>query len=78
MAPVVHGLAKEYAGGVDFLYLDISDPRNTAAKKRLGFIATPHFFFLRPDGSKMTEIRGVVPRDSFVVALERLQAASTR
>ena len=77
MAPVVHGLAKEYAGRVDFLYLDVSDPRNDAAKERMGFVATPHFFFLRPDGERMTQIRGVVPRDSLVTTLSRLLASDS-
>lgn len=78
MAPVVHGLAKDYAGRIDFLYLDVSDPRNDAAKERLGFVATPHFFFLRPAGEKLAEIRGVVPRDSLVVTLSRLLASDSR
>jgi thioredoxin-like negative regulator of GroEL len=72
MAPVVHGLAKDYQGRVDFLYLDVADPRNKAATKQLGFIATPHFFFLRADGSKVAAIKGVVPRDSVVGALNAL------
>jgi thiol-disulfide isomerase/thioredoxin len=77
MAPVVHGLAKEYDGRVDFLYLDISDPRNTAAKEQLGFIATPHFFFLRANGSKVAAIKGIVPRDSMVAALNALLTDAT-
>jgi thioredoxin-like negative regulator of GroEL len=64
MAPVVHGLEKEYEGRIDFLYLLVTDPKNTEAKKRLGFRATPHFFFLRSDGSVVSEMQGVVPEDS--------------
>ena len=78
MAPVVHGLAKDYAGRIDFLYLDTSDPRNAAAKRQLGFVSTPHFFFLRPDGTKVMEIRGVAPSDSVVAALARILSASAR
>lgn len=78
MAPVVHGLAKQYEGRVDFLYLDIADPRNADAAKRLGFKSTPHFFFLRADGTPVTEVRGVVPRDSLTGALERLLAVDAR
>lgn len=78
MAPVVHGLAKRYEGRVDFLYLDIADPRNEAAKARLGFVATPHFFFLRADGSRVGAIRGVVPEDSLVAALDALIALGAR
>ena len=78
MAPVVHGLAKQYQGRVDFLYLDVADPRNADAKQQLGFTATPHFFFLRADGRRMTQFQGVVPRDSVVRTLERLTAANAR
>lgn len=72
MAPVVHGLEEQYRGRVDFLYLDVSDPRNEAATGRLGFTSTPHFFFLRADGSAVEVIQGVVPRDSLAGALDRL------
>jgi thioredoxin-like negative regulator of GroEL len=78
MAPVVHGLAKQYEGRVDFIYLDVADPRNEAMTDRLGFVATPHFFFLRPDGSRVSEMRGVVPRDSVASALEQLLVTSGR
>lgn len=72
MAPVVHGLEQEYRGRVDFLYLDVSDPRNRTAASRLGFKSTPHFFFLREDGTALTAMQGVVPRDSLTGALNRL------
>ena len=45
MAPVVHGLEQLYRGRIDFLYLNIDDPRNDSAKRAFGFRATPHFFF---------------------------------
>lgn len=72
MAPVVHGLKQRYRGRVDFLYLDVKDPRNAAATKRLGFVSTPHFFFLRADGTMTETMQGVVPSDSVARALERL------
>lgn len=72
MAPVVHGLEQRYRGLVDFLYLDVKDPRNAAATKRLGFVSTPHFFFLRADGTMTETMQGVVPSDSVARALERL------
>lgn len=78
MAPVAHGLAKRYQGRIDFLYLDIADARNADAAKRLGFKATPHFVFLRADGTPVEQIRGVVPRDSLAGALERLVTADRR
>ena len=43
---------------------------------RLGFVATPHFFLLKADGTPVVQMRGVVPRDSLVRALDRLRAAN--
>lgn len=76
MAPVVHGLENRYQGRVQFLYLDTSDPRTAEAKQKLGFGATPHFFFLRPDGSEYSDFQGVVAEDSVVRSLDRLLTAS--
>jgi hypothetical protein len=41
MQPIVHGLEEKYRGRVTFLYLDIRERRNSAAKARLGYDATP-------------------------------------
>jgi hypothetical protein len=49
MRPIVHGLAKKYAGRIQFLYLDIRDTKNADAKLRLGYRATPHFVLLSAD-----------------------------
>jgi thioredoxin-like negative regulator of GroEL len=76
MAPVVHGLEQQYAGRVDFLYLNVADTANVRAKAALGFKATPHFFFLRADGSPVRTMRGVLPADSLRGALEEILAAS--
>ena len=72
MAPVVHGLEQEYAGRIDFIYLNIADSANADARRALGFKSTPHFFFLRADGSPVDTLRGVVPADSMRASLERL------
>lgn len=78
MAPVVHGLEKEYAGRADFIYLNVADPKNSDAKKRYGFVSTPHFFFLRADGSPVRAMRGVVPKDSVSSALRVIAGRGRR
>ena len=70
-----HGLAKQYEGQVDFLYLFVADPKNQTVIDRLGLVATPHFFLLKADGTPVAQMRGVFPRDSLVRALDRLRAA---
>lgn len=64
MAPIVHGLERQYSARVDFLYLDVQDGRTAAAKTRLKFVATPHFFLLDADGRVLREWQGVTPADS--------------
>ena len=72
MAPVVHGLEQEYAGRVDFLYLNVAEERNASAESTYGFTSTPHFFFLRADGSPVRNIQGVVPANTLKSALDAL------
>ena len=72
MAPVVHGLEKQYEGRVDFLYLNIADARNDSAKRAFGFRSTPHFFFVDATGAVRDSMQGVVPADSVRAALNRL------
>ena len=76
MAPVVHGLEQEYAGRVDFLYLNVADARSSEAQRTYGFRSTPHFFFVRADGSAIRTIQGVVPADSLRLALDSLLAVA--
>jgi hypothetical protein len=54
---------------VDFVYLDVADARNDAAKSRLGFRSTPHFFVVSADGHVLAEWQGVVSRDSVAARL---------
>lgn len=70
MAPIVHGLEQEWAGQVDFIYLDVADTANAGAMARFGFRATPHFFLLDPDGTVRRSWQGAVERDTLVAALE--------
>lgn len=68
MKPVVHGLEAKYAGQIDFIYLDIDDPANDAAKQRLGFRAQPQFLLLDASGEVVQEWLGPVSADEFEAA----------
>ena len=72
MAPVVHGLEEQYAGRIDFLYLNIAVPRNDSAKRAFAFRATPHFFLVDARGVAQASMQGVVPEDSLRGALDLL------
>ncbi len=72
MAPIVHGLESEWKSRVEFVYVNVADSATLAARARLGFDATPHFFFLDARGAVVREFQGVVPRDSLERALRAL------
>jgi len=74
MAPVVHGLEAEYAGEIEFVYLDIDDPSVTPFKDALGYRVQPHYFLLDGDGTVVDSWQGRVERDTFVAAFESLTA----
>lgn len=77
MAPIVHGLEKQYGGRVDFLYLDIEDAATAEARTRLGFRATPHFFLLSSQGAVIGEWQGVQDRAVLDGALREVSDAET-
>lgn len=72
MAPIVHGLERQYGRRIDFLYLDVQDSSTAAAKARLGFQATPHFFLLTPDGQIVREWQGVLEEAILETGLQTL------
>jgi hypothetical protein len=72
MKPVVHGLEARYAGKIDFIYLDIDDPANDAAKDQLGFWVQPQFFLLDAAGSVVQEWLGPVSADEFEAAFAQV------
>lgn len=75
MAPVVHGLEKQFEGRIDFLYLNVANARNDSAKRAFGFRATPHFFFVDAKGVARDSMRSVVPEERLRAALDRLLAS---
>lgn len=72
MKPMVHGLEKQFSGRIDFLYLNVAEPRTSDVRTRLGFNSTPHLVLLREDGTKVREFIGVVEPDVLESALQEL------
>ena len=72
MAPVVHGLEKQYEGRVDFLYLNTAEARNDSAKRALTFVATRHTVrtALDEDG-QLLRVARAHPDDVAVTVLHR-------
>ena len=70
MAPVVHGLEAEYAGRIDFVYLDIDDPDTTPFKSQLGYQYQPHFFLLDGAGNVLQQWVGFASEGALDAALQ--------
>lgn len=78
MMPIVHGLQQQFGSKVDFLYLDVQDPRTGPARDRLGFIATPHLFLLDAEGGIVREWRGITADSTLSAALDSVISGTTR
>ena len=65
MAPIVHGLESEYAGRINFVYLDVDDSGNEQFLNQLGFRYQPHFLLLDGDGNVIQQWLGPVTADQF-------------
>jgi hypothetical protein len=70
MAPVVHGLEARYSDKIDFVYLDIDDPRTEPFKSQLGYLYQPHIFILDGQGEILTEWVGMVAEADLEAALQ--------
>lgn len=74
MAPIVHGLEAEYAGRINFVYLDASDQDTLDFQRALGFRVQPEFYLLDGDGNVLYQWFGYVQeadlRAQFDLALE--------
>ncbi len=76
MAPVVHGLEKQYGDKIQFVYLDVDDPANAALAQQLGRRGQPEFYLLDGRGQVVERWAGGVREATFRESFERLLAAA--
>lgn len=70
----MHGLEAEWQDEIDFVYLDIDDPRTESFKRELGYRYQPHLFLLDEGGNILQQWLGMVAADDLEDAfLEALQ-----
>lgn len=60
MAPLIQGVEQDYAGRVNFVYLDTDDPGTEPLQEALFFRSEPHFFLLDGDGKVLRQWLGYV------------------
>lgn len=74
MAPVVHGLEAKWQEDIDFVYLDIDDPRTDSFKRELGYRVQPHLFLVDEDGTVIHQWLGYIEAEDLETAFnEALQ-----
>ena len=76
MAPVVHGLEADYAGKIEFVYLDTDDAATKVFADQLNSRGQPRFFLLDGGGNVVLQWSGSVGKADFVSAFDSLIAAS--
>ena len=75
MIPIIQKLEREYAGEVNFVYLDTKDRRNDRLMRKLNYRYTPQFFLLDGDGEFLDSWIGQVNEAKFLPALNAALAA---
>jgi hypothetical protein len=56
----VHGLESTWGDRINFVYLDIDDPRTNSFKSALGYVYQPHLFLLDGEGRVVAQWVGYV------------------
>jgi len=74
MEPIVHGLEEQYGDEIEFVYLDIDDPANDAAKELYSFRYPPHFLLVGADGEIINQWLGYNSENVFTDAFTELAA----
>ena len=74
MRPTVHGLEATYWGKVEFVYLDIDNPGNSAMMQHYAFTAQPLFVLVAPDGTEIQRWFGYTQADVFTTAFDNYLA----
>jgi thiol-disulfide isomerase/thioredoxin len=70
MAPIVKGVQDEYAGRVNFVFLDIDNPATEGLKHQLHFQTEPEFILLDGQGKVLKEWVGYVTVEQFRQAID--------
>lgn len=73
LAPVLKNLENKYAGKIQFIYLDIDDPRTNPFKQALGYQYQPHLFLIDGEGKVLMQWVGYVAEEELDAVLSSLQ-----
>lgn len=68
----MHGLEAQWGDQIQFVYLDIDDPRTTPFKQQFGYRYQPHFFLLDGQGNVVAQWVGYVTEEDLVSAFQQV------
>ncbi len=66
----MHGLENTWGDQINFVYLDIDDPRTEPFKRQLGYRVQPHMFLLDGDGQLLDQWLGFVDAATLETAFQ--------
>jgi len=66
----VHGLENTWGDQINFVYLDIDDPRTEPFKRQLGYRVQPHMFLLDEQGTVVQQWLGYVEGETLEAAFQ--------
>ncbi|GAB4472178.1 MAG: hypothetical protein Kow0088_06610 [Anaerolineales bacterium] len=73
IAPTLKNLENRYSGTIQFVYLDIDDPRTNSYKQALGYLYQPHIFLIDGEGKILQQWVGYVTEDELDAVLRSIQ-----
>lgn len=73
LAPVLKNLENKYTGKIQFIYLDIDDPKTNPFKQALGYQYQPHLFLIDGEGKILMQWVGYVAEEELDAVLSSLQ-----
>ena len=66
----MHGLENTWGDQINFVYLDIDDPRTEPFKRQLGYRVQPHMFLLDEQGTVVQQWLGYVEGETLEAAFQ--------
>ena len=66
----MHGLESVWSDRVNFVYLDIDDPRTEPFRRQLGYRVQPHMFLLDEQGTVVQQWLGYVEAETLEAAFQ--------
>ncbi len=70
----MHGLEATWGDRINFVYLDIDDPRTDPFKRQLGYRVQPHMFLLDGEGRVLEQWLGYVEGETLESAFQQIMA----